>query len=170
MTSQNRPVVPGSAAPAHGTLASILAAVIDAETDGLPLLHRREWADILGVSAATLSYWTNGSNVPTPTHLRSILDVARRDERFERALARLEQALDVPLASLLGSARAEEETPARTLRHVLVKPIKDAFLNSLGTLPPAVQERVLFDASRLVREARSKLQETGRQAANPKTS
>lgn len=156
-TSTNRPSTPGLDLEAHspGIFGGALAAVIDAESDDRRILRRKEWAEILGVSEPTLSYWTGADHLPNPRNLRSVLDVARRDDRFKRVLARLEAVLDVPLATSLGPERAEKLKPARTLRHVLVTPIREAFLNSLDTLPPAIQERVLFDAARRVREARS---------------
>lgn len=142
-------------ASARERLADVLVAVIDAESDGRPLLRRKEWAEILGVSEPTLSYWTRNEHAPSARHLRSILDVARRDSRFAPALARLETVLDAPLASSIGPGRAEGEKPGTTLRHLLVAPIREAFLGLVEMLPPSAQERVLFDAARLAREARS---------------
>lgn len=142
-------------AASRETLADVLVAVIDADgAIGERLLRREQWAKVLGVSEGALTHWTQGAHVPTPRNLRAILDVAHRDVRFKPAVDRLEALLDVPLESI-GLERTKDEPLGTTLRHQLVAPIRNAFLTGLDTLPPTAQERVLFEAARLVREARS---------------
>lgn len=117
-----------------------LAAIFDAGP-----LSRKQWSEILGVKEEILLSWIQNKSMPTPTCLRAILDIAERDDRFESALYKLNAILDEPI-----------NWERKTLRHYLIAPILNQFLESLDTLSPANQERVLFEASRLIRKQREK--------------
>lgn len=107
------------------------------------LLNRKQWSEVLDVDELMLLAWAQDEAMPIAKYLRAILDVAERDERFQPALAKLNTVLDTPIPK------------CKTLRHYLIIDLKNSFLESLDTLSPEVQERILFEASRLIREHRA---------------
>jgi hypothetical protein len=113
------------------------------------IFSRTQWAQILRVSAAEIEAWVTDEHFPSPETLRRFFRTIKEtyDQRY---INELESFIRKPLLEM-GLSKA---LPGVTLRHIMVAPIRVAFLQVLDTLDPDDQEDVLFKASEIARARR----------------
>ncbi len=126
--------------------AKMLRGMLDAHS-------RSEWAEILNVTESAISQWLGDDTFPRPESLRRIVRALEENVDVpDRVLEEFESLARKPLKQI---SRHGERTE-RTLAHYMVKPLRDAFLRVIDTLPPEAQEEVLLEAASLARQKRSR--------------
>jgi transcriptional regulator with XRE-family HTH domain len=131
---------------------SAFALALRSLLDDHGIMRRSEWAEVLGVSEAAISQWVNDAAIPKAENLRAIINTAINDRRVPAAfLDSFEELLRRP--SIAVTPNGDRMKP--TLAHYLVKPLRDAVLRTLDTLPPEGQQVVLAEASAHCRRIRS---------------
>ncbi|MFN0252812.1 MAG: helix-turn-helix domain-containing protein [Kofleriaceae bacterium] len=131
---------------------SAFAVVLRSLLDDHGTMRRAEWAEVLGVSEAAISQWLNDSVIPKAENLRAIMSLLIADRRVpSQALETFESVMRRPSTEV--SPNGDRMKP--TVSHYLIKPLREAFLRTLETLPPEAQEVVLLDAAARCREIRA---------------
>lgn len=125
--------------------------VMERLLDVTGIFDRVEWGQVLGEDPWTIAGWILDRDIPRPEVLRSIIRLLSETDGvpkleiqrfFEMAQKPANQVS--PLAAKIGP----------TVEHYMVLPLRNGFLRVLDTLPPAVQEEVLYKAAE---DARSKV-------------
>lgn len=113
---------------------------------------KHEWATILNVEKETIDRWLIDGSFPGAESCRRIHRTLEEDSHAQA------QALFVEFKALQGK-QFHKITPIKagnypTLAYYMVRPIREAFLRTLDTLPAEKQEAVLFEAAELARSKR----------------
>jgi transcriptional regulator with XRE-family HTH domain len=112
-------------------------------------LARSEWAELLGVSEASISNWLRDVNFPRPEYLVTILEEAEETDPpggkalRDAALANFRELLGRPAIEV--TPHGERVGP--TLEHYMVRPLRDTFSALLAGLGPHAQRAVLYAAT-----------------------
>lgn len=131
---------------------STFAVALRSLLDDHGTMRRSEWAEVLGVSEAAISQWVNDAAIPKAENLRAIMNTLIADRRVPTtALESFEELMHHPSSDV--SPNGDRMKP--TVSHYLVKPLREAFLRTLETLPPEGQEVVLLEGSTRCRQIRS---------------
>ena len=116
------------------------------------LYSTKEWANILGTYEDNVRAWANGERLPDPVHMRSLYEIARESRRVSIDLMEnLERLADMPAEEVVQDFKCKDYYDP-TLRHYMLRPVKDSFMSLLASLAPQDQEKVLRTASEMCRK------------------
>lgn len=117
---------------------------------------RAEWAEILNIDEEAIDHWITDQAMPKAEVLRGLMAVLINDSRVPRTVIDDFKALFSRPVEEVTSFDYRVKLPriGPTIGHYIVSPIRQAFLRTLDTLTPELQEQVLFKAAELCRDSR----------------
>ena len=114
--------------------------------DDTERFDRAEWAGVLEVSTPAISQWVNDRTLPRPESLRLIVSVLRPVAGEPGpVLSDFLKLADQPAEEVTPLANRLGDDPS--FAHFMVRPLRENFLQLLATLPPPLQEAVLFESA-----------------------
>ncbi len=114
---------------------------------------RSEWAEILNVTESAISQWVNDDTLPRAETLRRIVGTLDEDTRVADSVL---EAFEVVARKPLSKISPHGPKTAPTLEHYMARPSRAAFDRVLESLPPHLQEEVLYEAAALARQRRAR--------------
>jgi hypothetical protein len=125
---------------------SPLSCAIRALLDDSKLLSRKQWAELLGVTPSALSLWVNDRSLPSSIHLSEVWDFVRSSSSVpEEVLQQFRNVADLPVRKV--TPLFERIRKEKTVSQYMLRPLRDAMLATLSTLPAHVQEEAMFEMS-----------------------
>lgn len=123
---------------------SAFAQILNRLIDQTGVFTRSGWATFLNVSEAAISQWLHDKTLPRPETLRMIRGALYDTDGVpHETLEEFERLLQHPAEDVTPHA----ERMGRSVGDYLIRPLREAFLRCLSTLPPAQQEIVLQNAT-----------------------
>lgn len=124
------------------------------------LFTKQQWAQFLEVTEEKIDrVWLNGSQMPEPKQLRSILGVLRTSdlsfgmpEKIWRQLAEIERLPLQQIYTIKSDLSWSSTRDAHTLAEFLTIPLTEGLARRMANLTTAERERVLYAASAKIRE------------------
>jgi hypothetical protein len=107
--------------------------------DETRLFTRKEWGDLLGVSASAVSQWLSDATVPRPDHLYMVFDTLKGSDVPEEPLDDFRQMAEKPATAV--SPHGKRMLP--TVWAYMTRPAFDTLSNRLAKLNVKEQEQLL---------------------------
>lgn len=128
----------------HNESPSPLSCAIRALLDDSKLLSRKQWAELLGVTPSALSLWVNDRSLPSAIHLSEVWDFVRSSSNVpEGVLQQFRKVAELPVRK--ATPLFERIRKEGTVSRYMLRPLRDAMLATLSTLPAHVQEEAMFE-------------------------